>query len=129
VRRARQHPELVSLARTVSRREDEIVAAVITGVTNATSESLNRLAKLEIRQAYGFRDPMNQRRRVRIACTRGYRRRSRTTSRTRTQPVTGRQPGPGSLRRPDCIETDPGLPHMTARGDPFRHHGCQPVYI
>ena len=67
-------PELVTLARTVSRWEDEITAAVITGVTNATSESLNRLAKLEARMAYGFRNPANQRRRVRTACTRGTRR-------------------------------------------------------
>jgi transposase len=37
--------ELVTLARTISRWEDEITAAVLTGVTNATSESLNRLAK------------------------------------------------------------------------------------
>jgi transposase len=63
-------PELPNLARTISRREDEIVAAVRTGVTNATSESLNRLAKLEARLAYGFRNPANQRRRIRIACTR-----------------------------------------------------------
>jgi transposase len=35
-------PELVSLARTISRWQDEITAAVITGITNATSESLNR---------------------------------------------------------------------------------------
>jgi transposase len=88
-------PELVSLAQTISRWEDEIIAAVVTGVTNATSESLNRLAKLEARQAYGFRNPLNQRRRVRIACTRGYRRRSRTTTPRRTQPVTGRKPDPG----------------------------------
>ena len=39
--------------------------------SNAASESLNRLAKLEARLAYGFRNPANQRRRVRIACTRG----------------------------------------------------------
>ena len=64
-------PELLSLARTISRWEDQIVCAVLTGVTNATSESLNRLAKLEARLAYGFRNPANQRRRVRIACTRG----------------------------------------------------------
>ena len=56
------------------RWENEIVTAVITGVTNATAESLNRLAKLEARRAYGFRNPANQRRRVRIACTRGTRR-------------------------------------------------------
>jgi hypothetical protein len=44
--------------------------------SNATSESLNRLAKLEARMAYGFRNPANQRRRVRIACTRGIRRKT-----------------------------------------------------
>jgi transposase len=58
--------ELVSLARTISRWEDQIICAVLTGITNATSESLNRLAKLEARLAYGFRNPANQRRRVRI---------------------------------------------------------------
>jgi transposase len=63
-------PELLSLATTISRREDQIVCAVLTGITNATSESLNRLAKLEARLAYGFRNPANQRRRVRIAYTR-----------------------------------------------------------
>ena len=67
-------PELLTLARTISKWEDEIVAAVLTGVTNARSESLNRLAKLEARMAYSFRNPANQRRRVRIACTRGARR-------------------------------------------------------
>jgi transposase len=88
-------PELLSLARTISRWEDEIICAVLTGVTNATSESLNRLAKLETRLAYGFRNPANQRRRVRIACTRGSRRRSRTATARRTHPVTGRKPDPG----------------------------------
>ena len=62
--------ELVTLARTIARWENEIVAAVLTGVTNARSEALNRIAKLEARNAYGFRSPANQRRRVRIACTR-----------------------------------------------------------
>ena len=77
-------PELQTLASTISRWENEIVTAVVTGVTNATAESLNRLAKLEARHAYGFRNPANQRRRVRIACTRGTRRPSaRTTSTTR----------------------------------------------
>ena len=52
-------PELLSLARTVSRWENEIVAAVLTGITNSVSESLNRLAKLEARLAYGFRNPVN----------------------------------------------------------------------
>src|SRR6266702_1127965 len=37
-------PELVTLARTISRWEEEIVAAVLTGVSNARSEALNRIA-------------------------------------------------------------------------------------
>jgi transposase len=86
-------PELGTLASTIARWEDQIVTAVITGVTNATSESLNRLAKLEARMAYGFRNPANQRRRVRIACTRQPR--SRTANRKRTRPVTNRRPDPG----------------------------------
>jgi transposase len=71
-----QVTELVTLARTISRWEGEIVTAVLTGVTNARSESLNRIAKLEARHAYGFRNPANQRRRVRTACTRGNRRKT-----------------------------------------------------
>jgi transposase len=63
-------PELLALARTVARWENEIIAAVLTGASNARSEALNRIAKLEARQAYGFRNPANQRRRVKIACTR-----------------------------------------------------------
>jgi len=39
-------PELVTLARTISRWEDEITCAVLTGVSNARSEALNRIAKL-----------------------------------------------------------------------------------
>jgi transposase len=87
-------PELVTLATTVSRWEDQIVAAVLTGVTNARSESLNRIAKLEARQAYSFRNPASQRRRVRTACTR---RRSRPgdAATPRSRPVTGRPPDPG----------------------------------
>ena len=87
-------PELLTLARTISRWEDEIVAAVLTGVTNARSESLNRLAKLEARMAYSFRNPANQRRRVRTACTRSARR-ATTGKPRRSLPVTGRQPDPG----------------------------------
>jgi transposase len=71
-----QVTELTTLARTISRWEDEIVTAILTGVTNARSESLNRIAKLEARHAYGFRNPANQRRRVRTACTRGTRRKT-----------------------------------------------------
>jgi len=75
-------------------------AAVTAGITNATSESLNRLAKLEARQAYGFRNPLNQRRRVRIACTRGYRRQSRTATLKACTSGSRTEPDPGQLRRP-----------------------------
>ena len=88
-------PELLSLARTISRWEDQIICAVLTGITNAASESLNRLAKLEARLAYGFRNPANQRRRVRIACTRGTRRRSRTATKKTAHSVTVQRHDPG----------------------------------
>jgi transposase len=88
-------PELATLAATISKWEEQLVTAVLTGVTNAATESLNRLAKLEARLAYGFRNPANQRRRVRIAATRGTRRRSRTATRPPKQPVIKRQPVPG----------------------------------
>ena len=79
-------PGLLSLARTISRREDQIVCAVLAGVTNATAGSLNRLAKLEGRLACGFGNPASQRRRVRISCTWGTRRRSRDTRRQEDTP-------------------------------------------
>jgi transposase len=89
-------PELLSLARTVARWEAQIVAAVLTGVSNARSESLNRIAKLEARQAYSFRNPANQRRRVRMACTRGTRRPPRESApRRRSLRVTSRKRDPG----------------------------------
>jgi transposase len=87
-------PELVSLARTVSRWEEKLVCAVLTGVTNARSESLNRIPKLEARLAYSFRNPANQRRRVRMACTRGTRRSQNATTR-RSRQVTERKHDPG----------------------------------
>jgi len=87
-------PKLAALARTISRWEDEIIAAVLTGVTNARSEALNRLAKLEARMAYSFRNPANQRRRVRTACTRGAQR-SQAATPHQSRLVTGRPPDPG----------------------------------
>jgi transposase len=76
-------PALLALARTIARWEDQITAAVITGVTNAKSESLNRIARLEARNACSFRNAASQRRRVRTACNRAARRPSRTAA-TRT---------------------------------------------
>jgi transposase len=89
-------PELVTLARTVARWENQIVAGVLTGASNGKSEALNRIAKLEARQAYGFRNPANQRRRVKMACTRGTRRPPRDPPpRHRSRRVTSRQHDPG----------------------------------
>jgi transposase len=87
-------PELLTLATTISRWQEQIVTAVLTGVTNATSESLNRIAKLEARLAYGFRNPASQRRRVRTACTRGTRRRLPTATSRIKRSVTGQQQVP-----------------------------------
>jgi transposase len=88
--------ELLTLANTVSRWENEIVAAVLTGVTNARSEGLNRVAKLEARKAYGLRNPANQRRRVRTACTRTARRTaSHTVTKPRSRQVITREHDPG----------------------------------
>ena len=95
VRPARRHPRArLPHQRRIPVRE-QIVAAVITAITNAISESLNRLAKLEARLAYLLHNPVNQRRRVRIACTCGYHRRSRTATSTATRTVTGQKLHPG----------------------------------
>ncbi|HEX9041360.1 MAG TPA: ISL3 family transposase [Trebonia sp.] len=88
-------PELITLATTIARWEQQIVTAVLTGVTNAATESLNRIAKLEARLAYGFRNPASQRRRVRTACTRGTRRPPRTATRYPKRSVTKRKQVPG----------------------------------
>ena len=48
----------------------------LTGYSNAKSEGYNRVAKHEGRNAFGFRNPVNQRRRIRWACTRQHRRAS-----------------------------------------------------
>ena len=90
--------ELVTLARTISRWEGEIVAAVLTGATNARAESLRRLAKPEARIAYSFRNPANQRRRVRAAAGPPAPEapfRSRAATQRRSRLVTGRRPDPG----------------------------------
>ena len=63
-------PELARLAKTIDRWWPAIEAFLHTGVTNAKSEGVNRVAKLTARNAYGFRNPVNQRLRVRCATTR-----------------------------------------------------------
>lgn len=69
-----RQPELISLAQTVDEWWDGIEAYILTGITNAASEGNNRLIKLEARNAFGFRNPTNQRLRSRCATTRRARR-------------------------------------------------------
>jgi transposase len=63
-------PELRRLAGTVEAWWPQIEAFIHTGVTNAASEGVNRLIKLEARNAFGFRNPANQRLRSRCASVR-----------------------------------------------------------
>ena len=51
-----------------------------TGYSNSRSEGYNRLAKHQGRNAFGFRNPVNQRGRTRWLCTRQYRRASAVNS-------------------------------------------------
>jgi len=63
-------PELQRLATTVETWWPEILAFLRTGITNAGSEGTNRVIKTVARDAYGFRNPVNQRLRTRTATTR-----------------------------------------------------------
>lgn len=69
-------PELKTLAETVQTWWSEIEAFILTKITNAKHEGLNRVIKLEARLAYGFRNPANQRLRSRCATTRASRSRA-----------------------------------------------------
>ncbi|GAB4052540.1 transposase [Catellatospora paridis] len=63
-------PELERLATTVQTWWPEILAFIRTGITNAGSEGTNRVIKTVGRDAYGFRNPVNQRLRTRCVTTR-----------------------------------------------------------
>jgi transposase len=73
-------PEAHRLAATVEAWWPAIEAGLLTGYSNSRSEGYNRLAKHQGRNAFGFRNPVNQRRRIRWACTRQYRRASAARS-------------------------------------------------
>ncbi|WVK88743.1 transposase [Dactylosporangium sp. AC04546] len=62
--------ELERLATTVQTWWSEILAFILTGITNAGSKATNRVTKTVARDAYGFRNPVNQRLRTRCATTR-----------------------------------------------------------
>jgi transposase len=69
--------ELHRLATTIQAWWPEIEAFILTGITNAASEGVNRLIKLEARNAFGFRNPTNQRLRSRCATIRASWRRTK----------------------------------------------------
>jgi transposase len=58
-------PKTSCFARTIETWQAPIIAALQTGLTNARTEGCNRIAKHIGRIAFGFRNPDNQRRRVR----------------------------------------------------------------
>ena len=76
-------PEVTRLAQTIEKWWPEIEAFCRTRITNAKTEGTNRLIKDVGRRACGFRNPDNQRRRVRYFCTRQSR---RSTARRETVP-------------------------------------------
>jgi transposase len=71
---ASSSPEVHTLAATVEAWWPAIEAAITTGYSNARSGGYNGLAKHEGRNAFGFRNTVNQRHRIRWACTRQQRR-------------------------------------------------------
>jgi len=75
-------PEVHRLAATIEMWWPAVEAAITTGYSNARSEGYNRLAKHQGRNAFGFRNVDNQRRRIRWACTRQHRRASATINET-----------------------------------------------
>jgi hypothetical protein len=67
---------------------------VLTGASNAASEGINRVQKLDARAAFGYRNPENQRRRARVATLRSAQRPHTVTQRQQLW-VTGPQHDPG----------------------------------
>jgi transposase len=87
-------PEIAAFARTLDTWRNEIINTVLTGASNAASEGINRIQKLDARAAFGYRNPENQRRRARTATLRSSQRSRKATSRSRLW-VTGPQHHPG----------------------------------
>jgi transposase len=85
--------EIATLARTVKTWRKEIICGVVSGVSNAKSEGINRIIKDEQGKACGFRNRGNQERRNRIASTRSARRSQNATNK-RSPNVTAREHDP-----------------------------------
>jgi transposase len=79
--------EVKTLAETISKWQQPVIDAVLTGYSNAKAEAHNRTAKLVARNARGFANPETQARRVRMATTRTARQARRRTPRRRSRKV------------------------------------------
>ena len=66
--RASSLPELATLARTLQRWRNEVLAYFETGITNGITEGFNLKAKLVKRRAFGYRSFRNYRLRLLNAC-------------------------------------------------------------
>ncbi len=86
--------EIATFATTLDAWRQEIVNAVRTGASNAGSEGVNRIQKLDARAAFGYRNPENQRRRARTATLRSAPRSHTVTDKQRLW-VIGPQHKPG----------------------------------
>ena len=62
--------EIHDLTQTIETWQSPTILAITTGYSNTRSEGYNRIVKHIGCIAFGFRNPDNQRRRVRWACTR-----------------------------------------------------------
>jgi transposase len=80
-------PEVKSLAETISKWQQPIIDAVLTGYSNVKAEAHNRTAKMVARTARGFANPGNQARRVRMATTRAARQARQRRTRPRSRKV------------------------------------------
>jgi hypothetical protein len=74
----------------------EITKVSLAGASNAGSEGINRIQKLDAQASSGYRNPDNQRRRARVATLRSRTQRQLRTVKTRSlRTVTASQPNPG----------------------------------
>jgi transposase len=80
-------PEVKSLAETISKWQQPVIDAMLTGHSNAKAEAHNRTAKMVARTARGFANPGNQAHRVRMATTRAARQARQHFTRRRSREV------------------------------------------
>ena len=86
-------PELVTLRQTLTKWRQEIFNTILTSASNAGSEGVNRIQKLDMRASFGYHNPTNQRRRARVAALRS-KRRSRNVTNKRARTVVESYPIP-----------------------------------